>query len=64
MYYKRTTFIPSKRFLSRNEVKVFAACRDNSTLEDLINKTKLREIQVLEVINTFIAEGLMTKVAS
>ena len=59
MYYKRATSIPYERFLSRNEVKIFTACRTVSTIEDLSNKSELSEIEVTEAITTFIAEGLI-----
>ncbi len=61
MYYKRAVSIPYKRLLSRNELKVFTSCRVISKLEDIINKTRLPKAEVVEIINTFIAENLMYK---
>ena len=61
MYYKRTVSIPYKRLLSRNELRVFTSCRTILKLEDIVDKAALPENEVVEIMNTFISEGLVNK---
>ncbi len=59
MYYKRAAFIPYERLLSRNEAKVFTSCRVISKLEEIVTRARLPETEVVEIIDTFISEGLV-----
>ena len=61
MYYKRAPFIPYERLFSLSERKVFSACRNISSTEDLIVKSELPEAEVIEIISRFVFEGLISK---
>ena len=64
LYYKRSLSLPVTRRLSREELRVFTACREAISLENLVAKTKLQQDQIISVINTFVSEGLMAKFGS
>lgn len=61
MFYQRIDPLPITRRLTREELRVFTACRSKVAFETIINKTRLEQSQVIKVINTFLAEGLMSK---
>lgn len=60
MYYQRSDKkLPLQRRLSREELKVYTICRDSVTLQEIVQKSGLDQVQVIFALNSFISEGLV-----